>query len=140
VNGRKARQLRSQGGQKRLRRYRKDVRAAEETLRAEAAEAEAAWQEQYAAVVDALADEPQFAIVNPFNGETLVVAAQSMIWPLGVNGRGESLESETDTALDAFNDAVARLPEATSEANPDAEAAPRVILPGTAEALGIETP
>lgn len=158
MNGRKVRQLRSQGGQKRFRRNAKKNRvtaeefnAAREAMIAEQAEA----QKYYEETVAALAEEPQFAILNPFNGESLLVAAQSMIFPLGVNGRGEPLETETDQPVPCTC-TVACIPDGITDEqtckerlSADEGIAPietepvmakQVILPGTAAALGIETP
>jgi hypothetical protein len=174
MSERKARQYRSQGGQKRLRRFKKANRVtaeqhneAREAILADAAEA----QKYYEETVAALTEEPQFAILNPFSGETLVVAAQSMIFPLGVNGRGEPLDGDenvggqtpaastdndpVDDGSGAAPDAPGHDPGCTAE-NPcctdegpyvpkytEADTQPaqtKVILPGTAAALGIETP
>jgi hypothetical protein len=118
MNGRKARQLRSQGGQRRIRRGLKKNRAtaeqhneAQAAMEAEQAEA----QKYYEETVAALAEEPQFAVLNPFNGETLVVASASMIFPLGVNGKGESLEPQPDEALGAEAEVATR---EAQDANP----------------------
>jgi hypothetical protein len=160
VNARKARQLRSQGGQKRLRRGLKKNRATAEqhneamaALAADSAEQEQAFED----LMLQLQAEPQYAIVSPFTGEVVMLAAQSMIHPLDTSALEDSasLEPQPEAVGEQGDEAGVATREA-QDATPAADVsvgdAPisltsldrpelaRIILPGTAEALGIETP
>jgi hypothetical protein len=146
VNARKARQLRSQGGQKRLRRGLKKNRATAEqhneamaALAADSAEQEQAFED----LMLQLQAEPQYAIVSPFTGEVVMLAAQSMIHPLDLTEDGASLEPQPEAVGQEGAEAGVATREA-QDATPAADVsvgdAPKIILPGTAGALGIETP
>lgn len=85
MNGRKARQLRSQGGQKRLRRNKKAARvtAAEHNAAMEAINAELEEARQYQEeVVAKLQAEPQFLVLDPFTGRPIMQVAESMLFPI----------------------------------------------------------
>jgi hypothetical protein len=100
-------------------------------LAADQAEAERLYEE----TLERLQAEPQFAIVSPFTGEVVMLAAQSMIWPLDTS----ALTEEIGGGVAESNAPV--VPGEVQESRPDAPAdTPKIILPGTADALGIETP
>jgi len=109
--------------------------------------------------MEKLQAEPQFALVSPFTGEVVMLAAQSMIVPLDMSelsadsAEGEIPEAELvrweqetgehrdnypRTEAEQWAEIEARAAE--DDPYPDGFGGPKIILPGTAEALGIETP
>jgi hypothetical protein len=143
MNGRKARQLRSQGGQRRFRRGLKKNRATAAEFNAAVAATEAEYHEMEAAheaLLEQLQAEPQFAIVSPFTGEVVMLAALSMIHPLDTSAlEPETADPEKPSVIapeGALIDDGERLRDEGwgVEIVPEG---PKIILPGTAEALGV---